>query len=165
MDGTVILRSSRSTWVLKLATAFQESFKNEIGRLARHHLKKELEGFRKTSTNQRSEIAALKRQIAALQADFKKLLKEAQNGVKTKPEVVHTARSRRAVTGDELMRKRLALGLTQLEASLILDVSSQTVYKWETGETQPRKKNASRLHEFMTLGKRSAREYLEGITE
>jgi hypothetical protein len=47
---------------------FANSLKAEIARVARKELKAELDALRKTNASQRSDIAALKRDVRALQS-------------------------------------------------------------------------------------------------
>ena len=47
-------------------TAFSESFRSEVARIARKENKGEMSSLRKTATNQRAEIATLKRDLKDL---------------------------------------------------------------------------------------------------
>lgn len=40
------------------------------------------------------------------------------------------------MTGDELRRRRTALGITQAQLAFYLGTSQQTVFKWESGATR-----------------------------
>jgi transcriptional regulator with XRE-family HTH domain len=54
--------------------------------------------------------------------------------------------------GAELRRKRRELGLTQAQAAEVLDVSQQTVGKWELGETRPTTREPiERIAEFLGI--------------
>jgi DNA-binding transcriptional regulator YiaG len=145
----------------KLANAFQESLKTEIGRVARQQLKDELESLRQSSKKQRSDIAALRRDVAALTSELKKLKKSSEAGKKNDHPEAAPASVLRPVSAEELVRHREALQLTQLEVSLLIGVSSQTIYKWEGGNVAPRARHLPLIHQFLKLGKRAAKHRLE----
>lgn len=145
----------------KLANAFQESLKTEIGRVARQQLKDELESLRQSSKKQRSDIAALRRDVAALTSELKILKKSSEVGKRNDPQEAAAAVVLRPVSAEELVRHREALELTQLEASLLIGVSSQSIYKWEGGNVAPRARQLPQIHQFLKLGKRAAKRQLE----
>ena len=64
-------------------TTFADSLKKEIARVARKELRDELGALRKTALQQRSEIAALKKQIKALQAQMVTLGRARAEGAET----------------------------------------------------------------------------------
>ncbi|MBV7541947.1 helix-turn-helix transcriptional regulator [Acidovorax sp. sic0104] len=149
-----------------MATAFQESLKAEIGRVARQHLKKELEQIRKNSTAHRSEIASLKREVSALKAEVKRLKKatSAPAALMVPPDdEAAAAKPMRSVSAQTLVTKRQALGLTQAQVASLVGVSSQTVYKWETGTVQPRSHQVQQIRQLLKLGKRAANNRLAAI--
>lgn len=147
----------------KLANAFQESLKTEIGRVARQQLKDELESLRQSSKKQRSDIAALRRDVAALTSELKKLKKTSVVGQKNEPQEVVPVGVLRPVSAEELVRHRETLQLTQLEVSQLIGVSSQSIYKWEGGNVAPRARHLPQIHEFLKLGKRAAKHRLEEL--
>ena len=51
--------------------------------------------------------------------------------------------------GEYLKQYRLAYGYTAFEMALELEVYESTIYKWEYGESQPRKQNINKIIEFM----------------
>src|SRR3989344_633388 len=56
-------------------TAFSESFRSEVARIARKESKGGMTSLRKTATNQRSEIATLKRDVKELAGQGRSLAK------------------------------------------------------------------------------------------
>jgi archaellum component FlaC len=56
-------------------TAFSESFRSEVARIARKESRGEMAFLRKTATNQRAEIAALKRDVKELAGQVRSLAK------------------------------------------------------------------------------------------
>lgn len=138
---------------------FSNAFRAEVVRMARKELKPELQGLRKALTNHRSEIAALKREVKSLTS----LVKTAQREVKSvdvpmAPAEAKTVRKPRQ-TGFEaeaLLEKRTSLGLTQKDMATLLGASSLSVYKWESGQVQPRAAQMERIAVVLTMGKRKA---------
>ena len=127
--------------------------------MARKELKPELQGMRKALTHHRSEIAALKREVKALAS----LLKASQRKVKTEEVPKEKGKAAagkqprsRSFGPQALLDKRTALGLTQKEMATLLDASSLSVYKWESGQVQPRAAQLVRIAEVLRMGKREA---------
>ena len=135
-------------------TTLINSLKSEITRLARKELKADLLSLRKATTAQRSEIAALKRELKELRALVRtnqKVLKSVQ------PEQpVEEAKSARAprFSAEAFAAQRTRLGLTQAQMAQLLGASTLSVYKWETGKVHPRAAQLARIAEVRKLGKR-----------
>src|SRR3989344_3256005 len=62
-------------------TAFSESFRLEVARIARKENKGELTSLRKTATGQRGEIAALKRDVKELVGQVRSLTRALQKAL------------------------------------------------------------------------------------
>jgi len=128
--------------------------KDEIVRLARRELRKELEGLKKASTGYRSEIAALKRKVSALEKQVVRLGKKA-----TKPVADPDTKLRFRAKGFASKRKKL--GLSAAEMAVLLGVSAQTVYHWESGKSRPRQAQLEAIAALRKMGKREAMAKLE----
>jgi hypothetical protein len=129
--------------------------RGEISRIARKEIKAETESLKKQSTQHRSQIAALKRQVAALE----KLLRRQSNGARTAPAPVPDGQSAR--TGLRFRSKGFAahrqrLGLSAAQAGALLGVSGQTIYHWEAGKAKPRASQLPRIDALRKLTKKSA---------
>ncbi len=125
--------------------------KEEIVRLARKELRRELEGLKKASAHYRSEIAALKRRILELEKQLKGLH---QRPTRSTTESEGTAPVRFSSKG--LASQRQRLGLSAAGMGTLLGVSSQTIYNWEAGKTQPRKEQVVAIAAMRKMGKRQA---------
>lgn len=165
-------------------TAFSEAFRSEVLRMARKEIKGELGHLRKTVTAQRSEVAALKRDLKALATQVR-ILTKAQEKMEATAERQQAAQGRSKALSDShpkqaaveaegaaggkgrggrkftfsheaLIAKRHALHLTQKEMARLLGVSVVSVYKWETGEVTPRAAQLERLREVLKMGVRAA---------
>lgn len=128
--------------------------KEEIARVARKEVRSDTQPLKKSSASHRSDIAALKRRIAALEQMVKRLGKQA--GAQTaKPDTGPSAGSFRFSAGG-LMAQRKRLGLSAAEAGKLLGVSDQSVYKWENGKTRPRASQFAAIAALRGMSKKQA---------
>lgn len=128
--------------------------KEEIARVARKEVRADTQPLKKSSASHRSDIAALKRRIAALEQMVKRLGKQA--GAKTAaPDAGPPAGSFR-FSGSGLMAQRKRLGLSAAEAGKLLGVSDQSVYKWENGKTRPRASQFAAIAALRGMSKKQA---------
>ncbi|MDP3626120.1 MAG: helix-turn-helix domain-containing protein [Hydrogenophaga sp.] len=148
-------------------TTFADSLKKEIARVARKELREEIAALRKTSVTQRSEIAALKKQVKAVEAQVNKFGK-----AKGRTQAVRTAPAsdlsdtpiqtkgkpgRKVVfTAERLKVQRARLGFTQEQMAKLLEVSSLSIWKWESGGSAPRASRVPQIMQRLALGKREA---------
>lgn len=144
---------------------FAESLKKEIARIARKELRDEIAMLRKTSTLQRSEIAALKKNLRALEAQVKKQARDRaappMESPQTKRVDVPTAPKgkpgRKVVfTAERLKAQRVRLGFTQQQIAKLLEVSALSIWKWESGGAVPRASRVPHILQRLSLGKREA---------
>ena len=162
-------------------TAFSESFRSEVARIARKENKGEMSSLRKTATNQRAEIATLKRDLKDLAGQVRSLAKALQKSLtaaerqqprRQSPDssagtpAAANRRGRAFVFSHEaLVAKRQAFHMTQKEMAQLLGVSSLSVYKWESGRGTPREAELLRRggglqvggREVLQMGVREAR--------
>lgn len=146
-------------------TTFADSLKKEIARVARKELRDELGGLRKSTQAQRSEIAALKKQLRDLQSQLTRLGKartESHGGgaaaaVPARPVTPRGKPGRKVVfTAERMKIQRARLGLTQEQAARLLGVSSLSIWKWESGGAVPRASRVPKILQLLALGKREA---------
>ncbi len=126
--------------------------KDEITRLARKEIRGEIEGLKKASAHYRSEIAALKRRIAALEQQVSRLGKSVPKTVEVKAEPEAGTKVRFTAKGFKTLRQRL--GLTANAIGSLLNVSAQTIYGWEAGNSSPRRQQLERIAVLRGMGKR-----------
>lgn len=138
------------------------SLKSEITRVARKELKGELQSLRKITTAHRSEIAALKRQLKTLVSELR-VIKRSSGPVAraTSPNEEPIPTSRIRFTAERFAAQRSKLGLTQSEIAKLLEASSLSVHKWESGMVQPRAAQLAKIAVVMKLGKREAAAMLQ----
>lgn len=146
-------------------STFAESLKKEIARVARKELREELGALRKASLVQRSEIAALKKQVRDLQAQTSRLGKArpvvtasvADTSGASPPLVARGKPGRKVVfSAERLKTQRARLGLTQEQTARLLGVSSLSIWKWESGGATPRASRVPGILQLLALGKREA---------
>lgn len=128
------------------------TLKEEITRMARKEIKGEIDHLRKASAHYRSDIAALKRLNANLERQISQLIKAAGKNVETKVEIENGPKVRFTANGFRTLRKRL--GLTAESIGTLLDVSAQSIYNWEAGNSKPRAAQLARIVHLRGMGKR-----------
>ncbi len=134
-------------------STFANQLKSEIARIAKKEVRAETQAIKKTSIAYRGEIAALKRRIAGLEAQVKKLGK----GTGRAKVVENTEENlgvplRFRVAGFAALRKKL--GIRAADMGKLLGVSAQSVYHWETGKTKPRASQLGGISAVRKMGKR-----------
>ncbi|MDD2237984.1 MAG: helix-turn-helix transcriptional regulator [Kiritimatiellae bacterium] len=138
--------------------------RDEITRLARKEIRKEMAALKTASSRARSDIAALKRLVAAQEKTIAQLAK----GVNVprakvskpgeKPEKIKFS-----ANGFRTLRKKL--GFTMAEMGRLLDVSPISIYNWEAGKARPRSKHLGEIASIRGLGKKAARARLSEEAE
>ena len=129
--------------------------KDEVVRLARKEVRRELEGLKKASAQYRSEIAELKRRMAVLEKKNARLEKTTSSKAGSQSEEAATTRTRFSAKGLATHRQRL--GLSAAEMGALLGVSAQSIYHWESGKSKPREQQLSAIATVRSMGKRQAK--------
>lgn len=136
--------------------------KDEISRLCRREVRRQVQPIRKTSAAYRRDIAALKRQVQELQRRASTLAKQAaQTGVGSGKTSDPERPQRFVAKGLRSLRTRL--GLSAPELARLMGVSDQSIYNWELKKSTPRKSQLATLATIRSLGKREARSRLESV--
>jgi hypothetical protein len=133
---------------------FATSLKTEISRVARKEVKADTKGLKKTSSQYRSDIAALKRRVADLERLVRQLGKATLKAKLTpRPEDEGTTiRFNAKGFASQLAR----LGLSAAQMGLLLGVSDQSVNKWAVGKAKPRAMHLPAIAAVRKMGKREA---------
>ena len=139
---------------------FASVLKDEIARVARKEIRREISTLRKASTAYRSEIAGLKRRMLELERQLRRAGKAgspsasvAANDEGGPQDTRFSARSMAA--------QRRRLGLSAAECGLLIGASAQSIYNWEEGKARPRANHLSAIFALRKLGRRQANEILE----
>jgi DNA-binding transcriptional regulator YiaG len=127
--------------------------KEEIARIARKELRRETETLHKAVARYRSDIAALKRRLAAAESVLKKGARSARAAT-TPGEESSDEGLRFRAAGLASHRKRL--GLSAEAFGKLVGVSGQSIYAWESGKTRPRKSQMAAIAAVRSIGRREA---------
>ena len=126
--------------------------KDEISRISRKEIKSEVSTLRKSSSQYRSDIAALKRRVVALEQQLSRVLKS--TAAKSDVEVPAEAQSKQRFTAKGFKSLRNRLGLSAESAGALIGVAPQTIYNWEAGKSSPRASQLERIVHLKGMGKR-----------
>jgi DNA-binding transcriptional regulator YiaG len=137
--------------------------KSEITRLARKEIRGETAALKKATARYRTEIAALKRRIAALEQQAGRAARAGRLAPAVQPAPDVTAKVRFSAKGFKTLRQRLELSAEA--AGRLLDVSAQTIYNWEAGKASPRGEQRTRIAVLRGMGKRDVRAVLAQFGE
>jgi DNA-binding transcriptional regulator YiaG len=133
--------------------------KSEILRLARKEVRNELENLKKASAQYRSESAQLKRRVDQLEKQQARVSKKIPKKPETSENEESTTRVR--FSAKRLASQRQKLGLSAADMGLLLGVSGQSIYHWETEKSRPRQAQLVAIAMVRKLGKREAKRRLE----
>jgi DNA-binding transcriptional regulator YiaG len=142
-------------------TTFADQFKREVVRLAKKQVKSEMESLLATTRLLKKEVTELKHRLSSLEKTQRQVAKARRPAVEQEgTEATKAAQS--AFSSEKFVSMRKRLGLTQKQASLLLGVSTLSVYKWETGTVQPRSGAIARIEQ---LSKQSKREVATALAQ
>lgn len=128
--------------------------KQEISRVARKEVRGETQTLRKQVSQYRSQIAALKRRLEAVEKQGRKQARTVAAAPERESSQDEQAGLRFRAKGFAAHRQRL--GLSAREMALLLGVSQISVYNWEQGKARPRASQLASIAAVRKLGKREA---------
>lgn len=137
---------------------FAAQLKTEISRIAKKEIRAESAPLKKSSSQYRSDIAALKKRIAALESLVKKLSKSTG---KARPDAHEDEDKSLRFRSGGFATLRKKLGLSANEMGKLLGVSGQSVYKWEQGKAKPRASQLKAIAAIRHIGKKQAHAMLQ----
>jgi DNA-binding transcriptional regulator YiaG len=137
--------------------------KSEIARVARKEVRAEVEPLRKANSQYRSSIAALKRQVEALEKQLSRQQKSAgkqpARNQHSSEEGATDTRLRFRQEGFSSLRKKL--NISAADMGKLIGVTGQSVYSWEAGKSRPRAAQLAAIAAVRKLGKREVMKRLE----
>ena len=140
-----------------------DALKKEITRLARKETKGQITPLRAASARYRGEIAELKRVTKDLEKRLAQIEQQERKRAE-KPSSPELAEGKRfSATG--LKSHRAKLGLSVADYGLLAGVGRQMMYKYESGQTKPRKAQIAKFVAVRDLGKREAQRRLALLKE
>ena len=150
--------------------------KEEISKIVRKEVQNQVRELQKTVREQRDALARLEKQSGPAKA------KAAAKPAATKPAATKSAAAKPAATkpaaakvskapaGDKrkqirispntIKKHRKRLKLSQAELGELLNVSTNTVLRWEAGTSKPRSKHLSGLGQLRSMGLREVKKQL-----
>ena len=140
--------------------------KEEISKIARKEVQDQVRELRQTVREQRDAIARLEKQVGSAKA------KAATKPSAAKPAAAKPAAKVRKPAGDTDRRKQLRIApntikkhrkrlkLSQAELGQLLNVSTNTVLRWEAGTSKPRRQHLPGLDQLRTISKRELKKQL-----
>jgi DNA-binding transcriptional regulator YiaG len=139
-------------------TNFAAQLKTEISRLAKKETRTQAAVLKKAQTSHRAEIADLKRRVASLEAVVRRLGKTAPRSIAPPQEENEPQGLRFRADGFASLRKKFGLSAAQM--AILLGVSNQSVYHWETGKSKPRAAQLQAIAAVRKLGKKEVAQRL-----
>ena len=137
---------------------FAAQLKTEISRLAKKESRTQAAVLKKAQTTHRAEIADLKRRIASLEAVVRRLGKTSARSTTPAKEEDEPQGLRFRADGFASLRKKFGVSAAQM--ALLLGVSNQSVYHWETGKSKPRAAQLQAIAAVRKLGKKEVAQRL-----
>lgn len=136
-------------------TNIAQILKSEISRVARKEIRHEIEGLRKASVQQRSAIAALRREVAALHKQLRQA-RRTNNGSTDKDatEASTSFSVSRRFSPARLASHRSKLALSAAAYGRLVGVSGQSIYHWEQGKARPQAAQLEALAAVRNLGRK-----------
>jgi len=136
--------------------------KAEISRVARKEVRAEIESLKKTSALHRSSIAALRRQVGALEKELRRANQGSARRTRSdESDEAGESGPKRRFSATRLAAHRTKLGLSAAIYGKLVGVSGQTIYHWEQGKARPRAAQLESLASVRDLGRREVAELLQ----
>lgn len=137
--------------------------KEEISRVARKEVRAEVQALKKSSAGYRRDIAALKKRVQMLERQERRQKKAAGRATPETSEEQSERQLRFSAT--RLAAQRKKLGLSAAKFAALIGVSPISVYKWEGGQSRPRRAQLEAIAAARALGKRAALARLEELQQ
>src|SRR5215471_6024228 len=137
--------------------------KEEIARLSRKEIRRQVGPLRKIAWHSRLEIAALKRRLADADRRLALLTKQQSRQPVATASVPDGKQVRFVAKGLRSLSSRLGLSAEGL--AKLVGVSAQSVYNWETKKAVPRKEQMAAIVSLRALGKREANARLKSLAK
>jgi len=150
---------SPSDWQ-RLMSNIASALKEEISRISRKEIRREMSSLKKSSTTHRSEIAALKRRVLDVERHLRRAGGAGQSAQPAAANEDSVAPGTR-FSAKSIASQRRRLGLSAVECGLLIGASAQSIYNWEEGKARPRAQHLPAIYALRNLGRRQANEILD----
>ena len=138
-----------------IATLLRE----EISKIARKEVQDQVRELKQTVREQRDAIARLEKQIGSAKAATKSAAAKPAAKVR-KPAGDGDRRKQLRISPNTIKKHRKRLKLSQADLGEILNVSTNTVLRWEAGTSKPRRKHLPGLDQLRTISMRELKKKL-----
>jgi DNA-binding transcriptional regulator YiaG len=137
--------------------------REEITRLARKEAKAAVDPLRRPSVRLRKDVAALKRRLALMEQETKRLQALSKKLESAQPAALPEAEKKAWISGKGIKSLRKKLGLSQAELARLVGVSDNAVYMWESkpGMLKLRPSTKAAVFSIRGIGAREAKKRLE----
>jgi DNA-binding XRE family transcriptional regulator len=135
--------------------------KSEISRIARREVRRATSPAKKAQGSFRADIAALKRQVVALEAQLRRLERRRVAAPAAERPDAGAAPPRLSAKAIASLRRRL--GLSAESFGRLIGTSGQSVYNWEAGKARPRGATVSKIASLKGASKRAVAAHLEAL--
>ncbi len=129
--------------------------KEEICRLARREVKRQVGKTQKAAVQYRRDIAKLKRQLSGQEKELIRLKREIQQREGQSQAAEEPLEGIR-FSSRSVKAQRQRLGLSAADYGRLVGVSGLTIYNWEHDKARPRKAQLAALVAVRGIGKREA---------
>ena len=134
--------------------------KEEMRRIARRERRAECKALRNHVGVLRNTVRAQKDTIAQLQRDVAALGAQKARGA-SEAEAAGGPAKRIRISSASIKRQRTRLNMSQRELGQLMNVSTNTVVRWEAGSSKPRAAHLENFAKLRELGRRDVRALLE----
>ena len=138
--------------------------KEEISKIVRKEVQDQVRELQKTVREQRDALARLEKQrgpakakAAAKPAAAKPTAAKPVAKVRKAPAGTGDKRKQIRISPNTIKKHRRRLKLSQAELSELLNVSTNTVLRWEAGTSKPRSKHLPGLSQLRSMGLREVK--------
>jgi DNA-binding transcriptional regulator YiaG len=139
--------------------------KAEISRVARKEIRSETEQLKKALTSARSEISALKKDLREIARLLRATQRQSAATARQPSKLEESSDDRQLrFSPTRLAGQRQKLGLSVANMAKLLGVSSVSLYKWESGQSRPRRAQLEAIAAVRGIGKREAMARLEMLS-
>ena len=134
--------------------------KDEIRRIARREIRTVCDPLKDQVRTLKDTVKAQKETITRLEKTVSALNGQAASDA-GKPESAEDSKPKLRITPGWVKRQRTRLKLSQRELGKVMDVSTNTVVRWEAGTSKPRATHLENFAKLRTLGVRAVKKLLE----
>ena len=134
--------------------------KEEISKIVRKEVQDQVRELNKTVREQRDALARLEKQIGPAKAKAAAKPAAAKPAAKVRKASAGDKRKQPRISPDTIKKHRKRLKLSQAELGELLNVSTNTVLRWEAGTSKPRSKHLPGLGQLRSMGLRELKKQL-----